>query len=199
MTRGKETMADMYSLIGQLPHHLYVNVDTAFTHRAPAFASIPGVWFGLVSFPGRAWGCDVLLENGAVYRNLPIHALAHTLKGLTEAWGPRDAQHWDCYSTQYTTLCFDLLRGLECLAKTADTPRGGEYLCTIAPIGDAYSAVPSQSKELVLVALENGRYTIQPTDRVVFRDQSFTTGKLEFPRGLRRQEETYSAEGQTVD
>ena len=64
------------------------------------------------------------------------------------------------------------------------------------PIGDAYSAVPSQSKELVLVALVNGRYTLQPTDRVVFRDMSFTTGRLEFPRGLKRQDETYSAEGQ---
>jgi hypothetical protein len=24
-----------YDLIGQLPHHQYVHVDTAFTHRAP--------------------------------------------------------------------------------------------------------------------------------------------------------------------
>jgi len=48
----------------------------------------------------------------------------------------------------------------------------------------------------VLVALENGRYTLQPTDRVVFCDRSFTTGRLEFPRGLKRQDETYSAEDQ---
>ena len=52
------------------------------------------------------------------------------------------------------------------------------------------------TRELVLVALTNGRYTLQPTDRVVFCDRSFTTGRLEFPRGLKRQDETYSAEGQ---
>lgn len=183
-----------YDLIGQLPHHQYVHVDTAFTHREPEVSSIPGIWFGLVSYPGRAWGCNVLLENGAVYRNLPLHALSHTTAGQCVPWGPRDAQHWDCYGPGFTTLCYDTLRGLECLAKTADTTTLGEYVCTVAPIGDAYSAVPSQSKELVLAALENGRYTLQPTDRVVFSDLSFTVGEG-FPRGLKRQDETYSAEG----
>ena len=184
-----------YHLIGQLPHHQYVHVDTAFTHRTPEVSSIPGIWFGLVSYPGRAWGCNVLLENGAVYRNLVIHALAHKMEGLSIPWKASDAQHWDCYGPGFTALAYDTLRGLECTAKTADVQRQGEYLCTIAPVGDAYSAVPSQSKELVLVALTNGRYTLQPTDRVVFRDQSFTTGEG-FPRGLRRQDETYSAEGE---
>ena len=184
-----------YDLIGQLPHHQYVHVDTAFTHKAPEVSSTPAVWFGLVSYPGRAWGCTVLLESGAVYRNLPLHALAHTPNGLRLRWGVRQAQHWDCYGTGFTTLCYDTLRGLECTAKTANEQRQGEYVCTIAPVGDAYSAVPSQSKELVLVSLENGRYTLQPTDRVVFRDMSFTVGDG-FPRGLRRQDETYSAEGE---
>ena len=184
-----------YHLIGQLPHHQYVHVDTAFTHRTPEVSSIPGIWFGLVSYPGRAWGCNVLLENGAVYRNLPLIALSHTPEGQLDPWRSKDAQHWDCYGPGFTTLAYDTLRGLECTAKTADVQRQGEYICTIAPAGDAYSAVPSQSKELVLVALVNGRYTLQPTDRVVFRDMSFTVGDG-FPHGLKRQEDTYSAEGE---
>ncbi len=186
----------MYDLIGQLPHHQYVYVDTTFTHKQPDSPSIPAIWFGLVSFPGRAWGCNVLLETGAVYRNLPLHALAHTAEALSLPWEARNAQHWDCYGSRFTTLCYDTLRGLECLCKTDDLQCGGEYLCTVAPLGDAYSAVPSQSKELVLVALTNGRYTLQPTDRVVFRDQSFTLEPFAFPRGLKRQEDTYSAEGE---
>ena len=184
-----------YDLIGQLPHHQYCFVDTSFTHRTPETPSIPAIWFGLVSYAGRAWGCNLLLESGAVYRNLPLHALAHKREGLDQPWEAREAQHWDCYGSGFTTLAYDTLRGLECLAKTADTTTRGEYICTIAPVGDAYSAVPSQSKELVLVSLENGRYTLQPTDRVVFRDMSFTVGDG-FPRGLRRQDETYSAEGE---
>ena len=182
-----------YDLIGQLPHHQYVHVDTAFTHKAPEVSSTPAVWFGLVSYPGRAWGCTVLLESGAVYRNLPLHALAHTPNGLRLRWGVRQAQHWDCYGSGFTTLCYDTLRGLECTVKTAAGRRRGQYVCTVAPTGDAYSAVPSQAKELVLVALMNGRYTIQPTDRVVFKDPSFTEWRG-WPRGLKRQEDTYSAE-----
>jgi len=182
-----------YELVGQLPLHQYCYVDTAFTHRQPDVSSIPAIWFGLVSYPSRALGCTLLLENGAVYRNVPIHALAHTPEGLHIPWRPQDAQHWDCYSSGFTTLCYDTLRGLECLAKTADVQRQGVYVCTIAPMGDAYSSVPAQAKELVLVALTNGRYTLQPTDRVVFRDLSFTVGEG-FPRGLKRQEHTYSAE-----
>ena len=187
----------MYELIGQLPQHQYVHVDTAFTHRKPEMSSMPAMWFGLVSYSGRAWGCNVLLENGAIYRNLPLHALASTVPALSIPWRPRDAQHWDCYSTAFTTLSYDTLRGLDCLVKTADEMNHGEYVCTIGPIGDAYSAVPSQSKELVIVALKNGRYTIQPTDRVVFHDISFTVpmGNPTFPRGMRRQDETYSSEG----
>ena len=188
-----------YDTIGQLPQHQYVHVDTAFTHRTPEVSSTPGIWFGLVSYPGRAWGCNVLLENGAVYRNLPLHALAHTLDGLDIPWEAREAQHWDCYGSGFTTLAYDTLRGLECRAKTDDVERDGVYVCTFAPVGDAYSAVPSQSKELVLVALTNGRYTLQPTDRVVFCDRSFTTGKLEFPHGLRRQDETWSCESRTPE
>jgi len=184
----------VFDLIGQLPHHQYVFVDTAFTHTQAKASSVPAIWFGLVSFPGRVWGCTVLLENGAVYRNLPLHALAHRLEGLDIPWEARDSQCWDCYGTSFTTLCYDALLGLECLAKTNDVQRDGEYLCTIAPSGDAYSAEPAQAKELILIALTNGRYTLQPTDRVVFRDASFTTGKLEFPHGLKRQDETWSCE-----
>jgi hypothetical protein len=36
--------------------------------------------------------------------------------------------------------------------------------------------------------------TIQPTDRIVFIDRSFTTKDVAFPRGLRRQTITYSCE-----
>ena len=71
----------------------------------------------------------------------------------------------------------------------------GTYLFTVAPVGDAYSAVPEQAKEFVFVKLDNGRLTIQPTNHVVFRDRSFTTNDaMDFPVGLKRQTETWSCE-----
>lgn len=56
-----------------LPGHQYVWIDAnAIGQHEPLRA----VWFGLTSWPGRAFGCHVLLECGAVYRNVPLHQLA---------------------------------------------------------------------------------------------------------------------------
>jgi hypothetical protein len=69
----------------------------------------------------------------------------------------------------------------------------GEYLCTLAPVGDGFSEVPEQSKEFKLIKVMNGRFTVQPTDRVIFQDKSFTTA-MEWPTGLKRMDEIFSCE-----
>ena len=86
----------LYTLVGELPRHLYVWVDSAYTHQDPQ-GFIPAVWYGLVSYPGRCWGATVLLESGAIYRNVPCHALAFNDWPEPE-WTPQDAQTWDCYA-----------------------------------------------------------------------------------------------------
>jgi hypothetical protein len=70
----------------------------------------------------------------------------------------------------------------------------GQYIFTIAPIGDAFSASPEQSKEFSFIHLDNERLTIQPTNHLVFRERSFTDEQLKFPSGIKRQSETYSCE-----
>ena len=64
----------MYTGSGSLPHHVYCLVDRAHT-RGGLEGFEPCVWFGLRSYPARAWGCHVMLECGAVVRDLPLHAL----------------------------------------------------------------------------------------------------------------------------
>lgn len=183
------------SLIGALPRHLYVFVDTAFTGRTAADPARyqPAVWFGLVSTPGRMWGCTVLLENGAVYRNLPPHALAFSPVPYAR-WTAQDAQKWDCYGTDFSVVEYSYLAGLRCLVKTRATTDKGRYLFSVAPVGDGFSAQPEQAKEFHVIALDNGRLTIQPTDRVVYEEKSFTSGPLAFPHGLRAQTEVYRCE-----
>jgi len=178
----------IYSNSGALPYHLDIYADSAFFMRE-AIGFVPVRWFGLVSKYGLAWGCNVLLENGAIYRNLPPHALAFTQCPKLD-WSIKDAQIWDCYGPQFSTLVYPALDGLDC-----ETLGGhkGVYLFTVAPINDAFSRDPRQSKEFTFVRLNNGRLTIQPTDKVVFRDKSFTTS-TEWPRGLKRQVEEWRCE-----
>ena len=93
----------MNTVIGSLPKHQYVWVDSRFTHKDPV-GFVPAVWFGLVSHPGRMWGCNVLHENGAIYRNVPLHALAHVQHPWEDRdWTERHAQRWNCYGTGWTS------------------------------------------------------------------------------------------------
>jgi hypothetical protein len=183
----------MNSVIGSLPYHQYVWVDTAFTHREPQ-GFLPAVWFGLVSFPGRMWGCNVLFENGAIYRNVPVHALASSSEPAKTVWTAQEAQQWDCYGHAWSAVRYEYLRSLRCQVKAKDSSHRGSYLCTVAPIGDAFSEAPDQSKEFTFVELENGRYTVQPTDRIIFEERSFTRHNWEWPTGFKRQTEIYSCE-----
>ena len=60
-----------------LPRHLYVSVDRSVMSRGHGDGWEDAVWFGLTSVPHRAWGCTVMLQCGALYRGLPLSAIAH--------------------------------------------------------------------------------------------------------------------------
>ena len=184
----------MSVLTSGLPQHQYVYVDSQFCARGPR-RWLPCVWFGLVSYPGRAWGCTVLLESGAVYRNLPLHALSARPLDTFDGWTVQDAQHWDCYGYEFHAHVYTYLTGLRVAAKTASGVHRGTYLFSVSPLGDGWSAAVEQAKEFTVVALDNGRYSAQPTDRVLFEDRSFTANpEMVWPTDLVRQTEVYSAE-----
>lgn len=182
-----------FSVAGQLPRHHYVFVDSTFTHKEPV-GFIPAVWFGLASVPGRMWGCTVMLESGAVYRNLPPHVLAFR-SDPEPLWTPQDAQRWDCYGERFSTIEYQYLSGLDVLAMIGMGTVRGKYLFTAAPIGDGFSLYPEQAKEFTFVKLDNGRLTVQPTNYVIFREKSFTTNPdMQWPTGLKRQTDIWTCE-----
>lgn len=181
----------MNTYIGDIPKHQYVFVDTAYTHREPQ-GYLPAVWFGIVSYPGRAWGLNVMFENGAIYRCLPPHAIAYAIDA--PEWAIYQAQTWDCYGEQFACHEYRYLSGLDCNVRAHGQEYMGNYLFTVAPVGDAFSAYPEQAKEFSFIRLHNDRLTIQPTNHLVFRERSFTTGDMAFPKGLNRQTDIWSCE-----
>lgn len=180
----------MNTLVGPLPAHHYVYVDPAFVGLTGEM--LPAVWFGLVSYPGRAWGCTVMLESGAVYRNLPPHALAFGLD--PEPWTLAQAQTWDCYGLGWTALVYPYLDGLSARVRCGGGECEGDYLFTVAPVGDPFSAYPDQAKEFTFLRTVGDRLTIQPTNQVLFREASFTAPDAAWPTGLRRQTAVYQVE-----
>jgi len=135
-----------------------------------------------------------MLKSGAVYREVPLHALSFKDDWL-EVWTPFLAQRWDCYGTEFSTICYKYLYGLDAKARCGDTEEHeGKYLFTAVPIGDAYSEAPDEAKEFAFIQLDNGRITCQPTNRVLFIDKSFTDRDAKWPTHLRALEQTYHAE-----
>jgi hypothetical protein len=178
-----------FSQSGQLPHHQYCWVDASFI--SDKIGLMPCVWFGLVSIPGRAWGCTIMLECGAIYRAVPPHALAFN-ENPEPDWRIEHAQRWDCYGTQFSTIEYTYLRGVTAEAKAGGLLRKGQYLFTVAPIDGGFSRYPEQAKEFCFIQLDNGRLTIQPTDKVLFCDSSFVTPQ--WPTDLKTTTEIYSCE-----
>lgn len=179
----------LYTHSGSLVTHQYVWIepDAIGKHEW-----LRGVWFGITCFPGGAFGCHILLECGAVYRNVPLHKIAAE-KGAPP-WKPSQAQTWDAYGYQFSMIEYQFLTGMDARANLQDgTEHEGSYLFTLIPVGDAFSAAPEQAKEFYFLRLDNGRYTAQPTNQVLIEDRSFVN-KLEWPTFLNRQRGWFSAE-----
>ena len=181
----------MNTLIGSIPKHKYIWIDSSFTHKNPV-GFVRAVWFGLVSFPSRTWGLNVMFENGAVYRSLPPHAIAFSENPKEKIWKANDAQLWDCYGYNWTALEYTYLKGLNCSCKIKDESLDGTYLFTVAPVEDGFSNTPEQSKEFKFIQLNNDRLSIQPTNKVLFQDSSFTDKNC--TALLKLQTEYYSCE-----
>ena len=173
-------------MIASLPFHKYVWVDSRFI-RANGTGFEPAVWFGLVSQDGRAWGLNVLLECGAIYRSLPPHAIAFCKEPQLN-WGITDAQMWDCYG-DFQLHEYAYLR--ESRVKTGK--HNGVYLFTAAFTDDAFTRAPEQGKEFSFIELQNGRLTIQPSNRTLFDDKSFTADTA-LPTDLVTQTKVWSCE-----
>ena len=168
----------LYTSSGDLPKHLYCYVDSSFIRKG-AVGFEPCVWFGLRSQSGQAWGLHVVLECGAIYRNVPPHAIAFSEECVQE-WSLEDSQYWDCYGLHFSTIEYSYLSGLRCETLKGDF---GRYMFTAVPIGDAFTASPDQSKEFSFIELDNGRLTILPTNMFRVHDKSFTEGP--WPKDLR--------------
>jgi hypothetical protein len=178
----------IHSSSGDLPKHIYCSVNSDFVRKNKSGLE-PCVWFGLHSHPGRAWGCHIMLECGAVYRNIPPHALAFS--NNPEPWALKNAQVWNCYGHDFSTVEYTFLRGLQIHTKHHGA---GHYLFTAIPINDGYTEDPAQEKEFMFCALDNGRLIILPTNMLLFEDKSFTDNPPTWPSDLQTAETKWSCE-----
>jgi hypothetical protein len=176
-----------------IPTHRYVHVLSEFVLREYTNKTIPGVWFGIGTTPQRSLACHVLLENGAMLVDIPLHALR---------WKPVDisvelaeAVAWDCYGWDVEAYQPSYISGLSCYIldrahKKVDG--GGTLWFSIDFINNGFSDAPQQHKHLWVVARNDGVLALLPQDRLLIHEASFTEIRGIPP--IKRQENIWVAE-----
>lgn len=179
-----------------LPTHKYVYVAPHFVLRdADHEALIPAVWYGVSVTPGRSLGCHVLLENGAMVVDLPLHAI----KSANVAWPPvtlEEVVAWDCYGWSAELFEPPYLTGLDCAILDSDhrdtNDRGTLWFC-VDHLTDGFALEPSQHKHLWIVERHKDHaLLLLPQDRVVVEERSFTV--IDGIPAIKRQDTVWSAE-----
>jgi len=141
----------------------------------------PCMIFGVCSIPGRVPMFHFMMEDGAVWWRMPIHAFC-----WKEDAPPMELDElmlWDSFSyyisvTRFTTIQFDKVRYIS----RRKNEYQGTYLFTLDWAMESpeypdtgFSEEPGQHKCGHFIKLDNGNYAIQPNNRVRFHDPSFAT------------------------
>lgn len=178
-----------------LPRHRYIHVlESAVLRDGSPDKTVPCVWWGMSATPGRTFGCHVLLENGAVVVDLPLHVLRHEADAC-QPWGSTDAQRWDAYGREVEAHEPAYLSGLACHVLTADhagISASGELWFYLDHVSDGFSLEPAQHKHHWVVAVNGGCFTCVPQDMMLVAESSFTA--IDGIPPIKRQSEVWTCE-----
>jgi hypothetical protein len=113
--------------------------------------------------------CHVLLESGANWSGLPIHALSTTDDFSIDR---NDLMPWASMGDNIETFYSTMLEGLK-----ADTLRPfkakGRHTGIIIDWTDGYSRYPQEHKPLNLIQLDSGQFALLPNNYVIYSDKHF--------------------------
>ena len=161
------------------------------------------VIFGLASITGRALLFHTIMENGAVFYRLPIHAFIQ--RGFKVEDVPRrrldELELWNCFSYYPAITTYDILLGQSGKYYGKDKEwHTGQYLFTVdfahpeSNIVDTdHSEIPHEHKCAHVLALNDGNYAAQPNNRLIWSLPSFTV-KDEVPFDWKVQTNDWSVE-----
>lgn len=187
-----------------LPTHRYVYVMDDYVkprqiEGVVSYDMTPAIWWGVSVVPNRVLGCHVVLENGAMIVDLPLHALRWHTEPRQDGGLPLHVgwMTWDCYGWDAEIVQNDYLTDMhvelldEGHMRTHDH---GNLWFAIDHLRDGFSLTPAQHKHLWVVAMQNGTFAWVPQDQMLLHDKSFTeVDCMEVPR-IKRQDKVWSVE-----
>jgi hypothetical protein len=153
-----------------LPHHLYVNVKNEFLGPRMPPGVTSGLWHGVFARMGQVITCHVILESGAHWSGLPLHALS-----VTDDFhlGPRDLMPWFAMGERLEAWDAGYLEGLAVWAR-APLDGAGRHTGIVLDWSDGFSRYPQEHKPLSLLALDSGQFALLPNNHFTVTDPHFT-------------------------
>jgi len=152
-----------------LPFHFYVNVQNSFLGPTLTPGSSAAFWNGVYARPYESLFCHVLLESGAHWSGLPLHAISTTLDFSV----PRECvMPWTSMGEETEAWHVHYLEGLECNVH-APFKALGRHTGVIIDWADGFSRYPQEHKPLNLIALNSGQFTLLPNNYATYNDNHF--------------------------
>lgn len=137
----------------------------------------PCVVIGATSIPGHALLFTILLQNGAVYGRLPIHAFIHHLKSPPDRGLLSTYQWWDCPSEKISVITYDFLRDcrVEFKRRNDNKTHAGTYMYTFDWWGTALAEQGGKTgwKCAHLIKADTGDYVLMPNNKIAWEENSF--------------------------
>jgi hypothetical protein len=173
----------MSTLNVNIPHfYCFLRKEFLYDSQAHQGEFIKVCVFGASSIQGRALGFHVLIENGATFWRLPIHALCHRQDAPQMELAC--LQVWDCASYEMSAITFDRIFEARVKVHLADNKwYPGAYMFTL----DWHGSVEAQDsgdgghKCAHIISLDNGNYAAMPNNCIQWFDPCFVTPFKEKP------------------
>jgi len=152
-----------------LPFHFYVNVKNSFLGPTMPEGTTAAIWHGVYARPYQTLYCHVLLESGAHWSGLPLHAISTTqdFSVARECVMP-----WTSMGEETEAWHAHYLEGLECNVH-APFKALGRHTGIIIDWCDGFSRYPQEHKPLNLIALNSGQFTLLPNNYATYNDNHF--------------------------
>lgn len=188
----------MHSLTASLPQHLYARVRRQFVTNNTEYTGLDNCIIHAVSCkPAQALTFSILLENGAQYRGVPIHAFVlgqNKIQSIPRVAELQSHQVWGCFGTTFSIIDMTFSKGLSAEWRGADgTTFSGRGLgWAIEFHNDGYSNAPQQDKSFNMLISDEGYLAAMPNNRVRWWEDSFTDWEL--PINLKVNHNTFYVE-----
>ncbi len=154
-----------------LPFHLYLNVSNEYLGPNMPKGVTPCMWHASYCRSGQALMCHVLLESGAHWSGLPIHALSSTLD-FSRTYN--QLMPWAAMGNHLEIVMIDLLEGKRTHIMQP-FKSSGTHTGLIFDWSDGYSRYPQEHKPLSLIQTDLGQLALLPNNYILLEDKHFVS------------------------